>query len=241
MDQLEKSESSPALTSYIFIISMIIMLGSVILYFILAYKVYNNNKSKIFPVHIFQINYFLGVAAALTIGILLPMLQKIRNYMSIPSCYHNYVGLIFWCSSSFDIIIMQLDRFLAIRKPFWHRSEVTNSVCIRTCLFTKFVAFLCTVLACFVTHEFYVCPEQLLLLNTLPGFVLCNSTTKITALLVTVMVSIYVTIKSTEFKNKVQPFSTAGLQMDVFSTPTSGQMPTLKKETGRNKKNIMPR
>ena len=232
LDDVHESKSTRQILLYI---SLTIMLCCVILYSTLAYKVYINNRSNIFPVHIFQFNYFLGVAAKHTIGILLPLLQKIGNHLLISSCYQNYAALFFWCSSSFDIIIMQLDRLLAIRKPYWHRAEVTNSVCIKTCLSSKVLAFGSTAIVCVVTQKFNACPDQLLLLNTLPSFVLCNSAIIITALLVTIAVSIYVTLKDHELKNKVQPSSTVGLPIEVFSTSTSGHLSTLNKQKGKKR------
>ena len=58
-------------------VAVAIMIFSILIYAVLSWKIYRNNKNQIEPVHVFQLNYFLGVSTKLSYGILLVIVQTL--------------------------------------------------------------------------------------------------------------------------------------------------------------------
>ena len=92
-------------------VAVAIMIFSILIYAVLSWKIYGNNKNKLEPVHVFQLNYFLGVSTKLSYGILLVIVQifYVKGNIHSRLCLHHFFGLFCFSNSSLDIIIMQVD------------------------------------------------------------------------------------------------------------------------------------
>ena len=62
-----------------------IMIFSILIYTVLSWKIYRNNKNKIEPVHVFQLNYLIGVTAPEYFLLSLRISIVTRNFVVIIS------------------------------------------------------------------------------------------------------------------------------------------------------------
>ena len=208
-----------------------IMIFSILIYTVLSWKIYRNNKNKIEPVHVFQLNYFIGVSSKLCYGIFSAIAWKIfvrGNSHSL--CIHQFFGLFCFSNSSLDIIIMQVDRVLAIYKPLWHQSELTTSIAVKTCVFIKIVSLAHAILAGVLDPESVHCSDCLRCMHTMPAYLYTNSYPKLIALTLTITVSGYVAVKMYRAENKIIPIQSNPVPRQT----NSGNQVTSGKEIGQS-------
>jgi hypothetical protein len=184
-----------------------IMIFSILIYAVLSSKIYRKNKNKIEPVHVFQLNYFRGVLTKLCYGIFsaIDWNAFVRGNSHSRLCLHHFFGLFCFSNNSLDIIIMQVDRVVAIYKPLWHHSEVTTSISVMICLFMKIVSLVHAILAGVLDPESVQCSECLRCIHTMPAYLYTNSYPKLVALTLTIKVSGYVAVKMYKVENKIKP------------------------------------
>ena len=74
-------------------VAVSIMIFSILIYAVLSWKIYGNNKNKLEPVHVFQLNYFLGVSTKLSYGILLVIVQifYVKGEFHSRLCLHHFL------------------------------------------------------------------------------------------------------------------------------------------------------
>ena len=187
-------------------VAVAMMLLSILIYIVLSCKIYNNNRNMVEPVHVFQINYFIGISLLLCYGLISVIVQEtfVRGNSLAHLCVYHFFGLFTFVNGSIDIIMMQIDRFLAIYKPLWHHSEVTTSLSMKICAYIKIVSTAHAVLAGFMDPDFGHCHECLRCMNTKPAHVATESYTKLVAVFLTTTISGYVAVKIYKNEKKHQ-------------------------------------
>ena len=170
---------------------------ALVIYVILCIVTYNNNRQKIGPVHVFQINYFIGVIIRLAYGILAVYLQEtfVKTGLLGKNCFHHYFGMFTFINGSCDIIIMQVDRLVAIDRPFFHYSQVTTRRAFGICLITKLFSATVLTVAIFMDPSFGRCQQCARCYYASSTNFYTESLTKLVAVFLTSAVSIYVAFK----------------------------------------------
>ena len=111
------------------------------------------------PVHIYQGNYFAGLSLQAMSGVL-TLSQNIKNTPSTGTvCLHLILIFFSKVNMVYDIVIMQADRFLAVRKPLYHRTEVTAGLSWKVVGGSKVFVSLIVVGGILVDPELILCAD----------------------------------------------------------------------------------
>ena len=134
-----ESQTSPFLgIGRIMTMAMVILMGlCIVAYLIISLKIYSNNRNEVLPVHIYQINFFTSTALQLAYGTLSAIVYEFYvnlqpNPEDVHCYYYNYLGVYIFLNNAVSIIIMQVDRFIAINQPFFHHSTISSRVAMTT-------------------------------------------------------------------------------------------------------------
>ena len=73
------------------------------------------------PVHVYLLNYFAGLSLHTLAGVL-TMHQHLVTLTPGTLCIHLVIIFFAKVNMVYDIIIMQMDRLLAVRRPLFHRT-----------------------------------------------------------------------------------------------------------------------
>ena len=153
-------------------------------------------------INVHQVNYFTGLALINSSGIHLIMSRVLDEPLSF--CPAHLLSHLFLLSNKYDIIILQLDRLLAIWKPYYYREYVDVKVTVKFILASKLFCMLIVLLSSIIDPYFLYCPAcgKCTFLKTI--YVYTVSYSAIAAFILTVSVSIYVFIIVNKL-NTIQP------------------------------------
>ena len=84
-----------------------------------AFCILKKNSSNIKPMTIFQANYFLGHGLICLGGLIVVVAQDKANAGEI--CPKETVRYFFVLSSIYDKMVLQLDRLVAVRFPYYYK------------------------------------------------------------------------------------------------------------------------
>ena len=152
-DTLEEKHLSQELLLVIAIIMTIMILS----FIYASRKVYKKYTGKITPNHVFQINFVISFAMKLFYTIYMIFDAVNRSWEEPSTCYHYIPGLIIFMMVNLDILIMQIDRFVAIFWSLNYPGLATNVRAVFACLGVKIIATAVTVVAVLLDTDYMVC------------------------------------------------------------------------------------
>ena len=180
----------------------IIMIIGFFMYMFAIFKLYQQKRKSLKPLHIYQLNILIGITVSFMIAlntISLMMLDAMKDI-----CYVYFFRLVIRIIINLDIILLQLDRVLAFWKPLFHRTSVTLSTAISEACITKLVAIIAATIPFCIYPEFLICSKCFECNLTRPIFIFMTSYLCICTAIITVIVSLYALTVSIKL-NKVQP------------------------------------
>ena len=102
----------------------------------LLYRIYKKYKGKTVPNHLFQINLLITFLLQILFWIF-NVLYNISTDMASSFCPHYWFGLFIFMSNNTDILLIQLDRFVAVFWSLEYPGFATNTRAICACLVAK--------------------------------------------------------------------------------------------------------
>ena len=127
-------------------------------------------------------------------------------------CFYYFIGIIIFISNNLDIIIMQVDRFVAI---FWSLSYpglATNGRAMLICCMTKVCALVTAVLVLILDRDYLTCIKIIPLQLTLTTNMTLISGSQLCSAIVVGIVSSYLGYSVVRINKTVAPVATLGIQ-----------------------------
>ena len=154
------------------------------------------------PIHVHQVNYFTGLACINISGIHLVVSRAFDEPSSF--CPSHLLSYLFLISNKYDIIILQLDRLLAIRKPYYYEEFVDVKVAMKVVFMSKVFSISIAVISSMIDPIFLYCPSCGMCNFVKSVYLYSVSYPAIAAFILTILVSIYVSIMVNKL-NSIQP------------------------------------
>ena len=139
----------------LFIIS-IFLLFSIIAQMFIVVQILWTNWRNLRPIDIHQVNYFAGLALINISGIHLVISRAFDKPLDF--CPSHLLSYIFLISNKYDIIILQLDRLFAIRKPYYYKEVVDFKISLKVVVLFKVISIIIAGLSSIIDPIFMYCP-----------------------------------------------------------------------------------
>ena len=155
-------------------------------------KILLSQRKNIRPVHTFQMNYFAGLSLYAFSGTI-ALYHNIQESLSSTICIHLIIMFVARVNMVSDIILMQVDRLLAVWKPIFHRTTITTNLSMKVVGLGKVFTCLATGIITYIDPSLIRCAECHRCLYVRTSNILATSFPSLFAFLLTVSISIYVT------------------------------------------------
>ena len=165
-------------------------------------KIALKNWNDLKPLHVHQINYFSNISGVCFIGLFTLYGDLFRIGVYCPFIFLTYLLSI---DNALDILVLQLDRFVAIKKPLLYRTQVDSSHALAVVLIAKVLTVVTACLASVVDPVFLHCPgecAQCIYVSSINVYTVAYPS--LFSFFITIFVSIYVSKEANKF-NSVQP------------------------------------
>ena len=139
----------------LFIISVFLIFSIISQSFIVVQIMWTNWKN-LRPIDIHQVNYFAGLALINISGIHLVISRAFDKPLDF--CPSHLLSYIFLISNKYDIIILQLDRLFAIRKPYYYKEVVGFKISLKVVILFKVISIIIASLSSVIDPIFMYCP-----------------------------------------------------------------------------------
>ena len=195
-DEYEKKSVIPPI---IFCVVLLVSYISVIIF------LYKKNMHYMKPAHVHQINYFLAFCFPIS-SILVTYLHRLEPEMW-EICSENYFRLFSFMSINLDMMVMQLDRFLAVYWATHYNTYVTVKVSRTICVSNKVLAMIAVCFVNFLADDFSTCYVDYDVLKSKPH-IFMDAYPKVVTVGIILSVSAYMGFTMVNFReNSVQPAS----------------------------------
>ena len=200
-----ENENSVAVTSS-YLISLLILCIIVLLYGMISYKLYKKNQFDMEPMHVFQLNFMI----VSTLRIIFPALSVLDQLIGfkhgpVASCLYYFPIFFAYLSFNTDLVLMQVDRFLAVYWNMKYSSHVTYKLALRCCIGSKVFATLVTFLVAILDPEYSKCEDEYSYIHLKDWNIYLDAYPKLAVALLLVAVSTYMAITMIRLENKVKP------------------------------------
>ena len=230
-DQLD--DFPPDASLYHYLATLFIVMSFVLLMYVSAIiKLYQHKRTSLKSVHVNQLNIMISMAVSFIIALTNISFRMFGSMKDV--CYIYFFRLLIHIILNLDIILLQLDRFLAFRKPLFHRTSVTLSTTMTAACITKIVSLVAASFAVWIDPDFVICSKCFECFLSRPVFIFMTSCLCICTVIITVSMSIYVLTVSTKL-NKVQP--QVNIQLAPVSRAEVSLQTSSKGETNQNEEN----
>ena len=160
---------------------------------IIAWKIWKKNSSDYKPIHIYQANYFVALSLLTLNAIVVLLFKRKEDFGDI--CPKEILKYFLNMSIIYDVVIMQLDRLVAVRYPYFYKEKMDVSMSLKIVAISKIVSVAITVIGCIIDPVFVYCPVLGRCSFVHSIFVYTVSYPVLAAFILTVSVSIYVSMK----------------------------------------------
>ena len=201
-------------------------------------RLINSNWKQFKPLNVYQINYFSGLTLVTLTGMILVLSSK--NEESVGKiCPALILSYFLNINYIYDIVILQLDRLLAVNKPLRYKSKVDAAIAVRVVAFSKLFSFSIAIISSIIDPVFIYCPACEFCIYVHSVNVYTVAYPSLGAFILTVAVSVYVSIIANRL-NSIQPMVIIPLQgqrinvihlRDNGSTPMPEDHSTIASET----------
>ena len=169
--------------------------------FTIALVLYKKNSQNIKPMNVFQANYFVGLGL-LSISAMVVLLKDLDDIGKI--CPKEFLRYFLKISNIYDVVILQLDRLVAVRYPYYYNEKMDVSISLKIVGISKIISVAITVIASIIDPVFVFCPAcgRCLFVRSINVYTVCYP--GLSAFILTLAVSTYIT-KIVYTVNSVQP------------------------------------
>ena len=153
------------------------------------------------PMNIFQANYFAGIGLITLTGVF-SVYKNLENTGEI--CPKEFLRYLFNIMNIYDIVILQLDRFIAVQYPYFYHDYMDINMAMRILILSKIVSIAIAVIASVIDPIFIYCPAcgRCLSVRSINVYTVCYPL--LVAFVLTLVVSYYAS-KAIHSLNSVQP------------------------------------
>ena len=182
--------------------SLLLVVAILIMYCIISYKIYMKHKTNMEPIHVFQIN-FMSLSIWLLFFQCIKIIHELSNFNE--SCLFYIFGFFGHFSWNSDVVLMQIDRFLAIYWNIRYKSRVTTKMAIISCLASKVCTTILTVFVVIYDKSYSQCSVPIFLYHLKSSNIYLDAYPKLVAACILLVVSIYMKNTMKNLKKKIQP------------------------------------
>ena len=183
-------------------------------------RIFKQNRTELRPFHVYQMNYFTSISLTAFVGVLILGRETFSFRGFCPGILLSYFLSI---SSIYDIFILQVDRLLAVRAPYFYKSRVHLAVSVKAVVAAKVFSLAITIVASIINPIFVYCPACLRCVYVQSVHIYTVSYPVLVTMLITIVVSLYFSIKTNE-TNSIQP--QVNLQMQSCSNARTSNQPS---------------
>ena len=180
----------------------VFLLFSIVSQLVIVIQILKQNWQELKPINIHQVNYFAGLALINISGIHLVLSKAFDDPLDF--CPAHILSHIFLISNKYDIIILQIDRLLAIKNPYYYKEVVHVKESVKVVLVSKLFSVFIAVISSIIDPYFLYCPSCGMCTFIQSVYVYTVSYPAIAAFILTVCVSIYVFFIMNKL-NSIQP------------------------------------
>ena len=194
----------------------------------IVWRILKKNWKELRPIHVYQINYFTGLSLVSFSGLMV-ILGDPLSYRGI--CPGTLLSYFFSINYIYDIFILQLDRLTAVRKPFFYKNRVHAGLSVKVVVCFKVISVFITAVATFIDPVFLHCPvcNRCIYVHSINVYTVAYPS--FAAIILTIGVSIYVSIKTYKL-NSIQPIVSMPKsnmnKQKVWTTPESQNAVTIR-------------
>ena len=181
--------------SIVFLISLT-TLGGIILY-----RIYMKNKYSLEPLHIYLLNYVAGYTLRLAFGVMRAAGK--HEFFDQEYCPYYFFGLFTITFYNIDIMLMQIDRFLAIYWNSAYKSRITATMATRSCIMSKSIAAVVTFLVFCLDQTYNKCSEPFAMFHLKKTNIYVDAYPSVAVAIIFVANSIYMAITIVKLDKKV--------------------------------------
>ena len=160
------------------------------------------HKTIMEPIHIFQIN-FMSLSIWLLCFQCIKIIQDLVNQNE--SCLFYIFGFFGLTSWNCDIVLMQIDRVLAIYWNLRYKSRVRTKMAIISCISSKFITMILSSIVFIYDETYFHCSHPLTLFHLKSSNVYMDAYPKLVVAGILLVVTIYVKLTMKNLEKKVQP------------------------------------
>ena len=115
--------------------------------------------------HVHQMNFMIVSALNVFFGVLI-VLNEIIGFVLIVDvcCWLYFFGMFTQISFNIDVILMQLDRFLAVYWNIKYSGRVSTKMSLISCLSSKLTAIIVTLCVAYIDDSYGKCSADLALI-----------------------------------------------------------------------------
>ena len=171
------------------VLSLLFVLTILIMYCVINYRIYMKHKTIMEPIHVFQIN-FMSLSIWLLCFQCIKIIQDLVNQNE--SCLFYIFGFFGLTSWNCDIVLMQIDRVLAIYWKLGYKSRVTTKMAIISCISSKFITMISSSIVFIYDTTYTHCSHPLSLFHLKSSNVYMDAYPKLVVADILLVVPIYV-------------------------------------------------
>ena len=188
------------------------------LYSKIAYTFYKKNQYDMEPIHVFQLNFMI----VSTLSVIFPAmasLDQLTGFIYQPggSCYYYFPLFFAYFCFNTDLVMMQVDRFLAVYWNMKYASRITYKLALRFCIGSKVLAAVVTMMVGFLDLQYSTCAEEYAFIHLKLVNIYLVSIPNLGSGVILLVVLTYMALTMVNLENKVQPV------VSLPSVPTVSQ------------------
>ena len=183
-------------------ISRIVVPFAIAAYVILLVKIYNDNKGDLKTSHVFLINLIITFLLCMIEILIEPFLGEKKNQDK--TCNSHFLSLLIRIFLNSDLLILQIDRFVSVWKPYLHRSIASPKFAVKIVLVSKVPSIIVASAGVMAYPSYLTCSYSPLCRLTHFLSVTLVSYPLILTTILTCIVSIFITVTLAKL-NKVNP------------------------------------
>ena len=152
--------------------------------------------------NVFQANYFVGLGLLSLSAMVVLLFKDLDDIGKI--CPKEFLRYFLKISNIYDVVILQLDRLVAVRYPYYYNEKMDVSISFKIVGISKIFSVAITVIASIIDPVFVYCPAcgRCLFVRSINVYTVCYP--GLAAFILTLAVSTYIT-KIVYTVNSVQP------------------------------------
>ena len=185
----------------------VILLSTVLsLYVKICIKIYLKHRGGLEPTHIFHLHFLMACAQIFSFALMVVFHKLIRKGNAAEdSCWHYFFGLFCLICFNTEVVLLQMDRFLAVYWNVKYKGRITSKIAKFSCIGSKVFSFILTLLVAILDPTYITFTAGFEELNLKTANIYLDAYPKIFVAIMLSIVSIYVALIKVRLDKKVTP------------------------------------